>query len=186
MRVRPQLLTLIGMTLLPLATLGLVAAALAALSPQSSPLASPLILTLGQSRAADAALAAVSPDLEAAALASLRAIDHTPYDSSSRLRLAYIDSLDGGLSPQGLEHLETSYALLPLDQYVATWRVGFALEHWGDLTPELRKKVEAEAFAFLGTSRRREMLATLEAVDSPTGIVPAIFWRERLKRPRRP
>ncbi|MDZ4318084.1 MAG: hypothetical protein U1A07_04475, partial [Phenylobacterium sp.] len=53
------------MVLLPLTTLGLVAAALAALSPQSSPLSSPLVLTLGQSHAANAALAALTATADA-------------------------------------------------------------------------------------------------------------------------
>ena len=175
-------LKIAGLVLLPLATLGLVAAALAALSPQSSPVASPMVLTLGQSHAANAALVATPPDLAAATEASQRALSQAPYDSSSRLRLAYLDSLDGELSAEGLSHLALSYELLPLDQYVSTWRVGFALEYWGALTPELRKQVEAEAMTFLKTSRRREMVATLEAVTSPTGAVPAVFWRERLKR----
>lgn len=175
-------LKITGLVLLPLTTLGLVAAALAALSPQSSPLSSPLVLTLGQSHAANAALVATPPDQAAAAAASQRALSQAPYDSSSRLRLAYLDSLDGELSAEGLGHLALSYELLPLDQYVSTWRVGFALEYWGDLTPELRKQVETEATTFLKTSRRREMVATLEAVTSPAGVVPAVFWRERLKR----
>jgi hypothetical protein len=143
------------------------------------------VLTLGQSHAANAALSATPADLGAAVEASHRGLTQSPYDSSSRLRLAYLDSLDGDLSDEGLSHLELSYELLPLDQYVSTWRVGFALEHWGALSPDLRKKVQGEALTFLKTSRRREMVATLEAVTSPAGAVPAVFWREQLKR-RRP
>jgi hypothetical protein len=181
---RTSAFKIFGLTLLPLATLGFAAAALAALTPHSSPVPSPLVLTLGQSHAANAALAATPPDLTAATQASHRALAEAPYDSSSRLRLAYLDSLDGELSDEGLSHLELSYELLPLDQYVSTWRVGFALEYWNVLTPELRKRVETEALTFLQTSRRREMVATLEAITSPAGAVPAVFWRERLKRPR--
>lgn len=172
---------LAALILLPLLTLGGALAGLAALTPASTPVPSPMVVTLGQSRAADLALRASPPDLEAAILASQLALSQAPYDTSSRLRLAYIDSLDGKLSPAGVAHLERSYELLPLDQYVAVWRVGFALNHWGDLTPDLRKKVEAETFAVLATRRRGQMLATLDAVTSPIGIVPAIFWRQRLK-----
>ena len=174
---------IVALILLPLLTLGGALASLAALTPSATPVPSPIVITLGQSRAADQALNSSPPDLEAAILASQLALSQAPYDSSSRLRLAYIDSLDGRLSSEGVAHLERSYVLLPLDQYVSVWRVGFALNHWGDLNPNLRKKVEVEAFAVVGTRRRGEMLATLEAVTSPTGIVPAIFWRERLKRP---
>ncbi len=175
-----------GLVLLPVLTLGGALAALAALSPATSPAPSPLIITLGQSRAADLALKATPPDHAAATGASQLALSQAPYDTSSRLRLAYIDSLDGHLSPEGVAHLERSYELLPLDQYVSVWRVGFALNHWGELNPDLRRKVETETFAVLGTSRRGRMLATLESVTSPTGIVPAIFWRQRLKRSPRP
>lgn len=182
MKAPASVLKIVGMALLPLGTLGLVAAALSALTPQSSAVTSPMVLTLGQSHAANAALGATPPDLAAAAQASQRALSEAPYDSSSRLRLAYLDSLDGELSADGVAHLKLSYELLPLDQYVSTWRVGFALEYWGTLTPELRRQVETEAMTFLKTSRRREMVSTLEAVSSPTGTVPAVFWRERLKR----
>jgi len=181
---RTSVFKILALTLLPIVSLGFAAAGLAALTPSSSPVPSPLILTLGQSHAANVALAATPPDLTAATQASHRALAEAPYDSSSRLRLAYLDSLDGTLSPEGVAHLGLSYELLPLDQYVSTWRVGFALEHWSVLTPELRKRVETEALIFLQTSRRREMVTTLEAVTSPAGAVPAVFWRERLKRPR--
>ncbi len=177
---------LAGLILLPLLTLGGALAGLAALTPATTPVPSPIAITLGQSRAADLALNSSPPDLEAAILASQLALSQTPYDSSSRLRLAYIDSLDGKLSAEGVAHLERSYALLPLDQYVSIWRVGFALNHWGDLNPDLRRKVEIETFAVLGTRRSGQMLATLESVTSPTGIVPAIFWRQRFKRSPRP
>lgn len=176
------ILKITTLVLLPLATLGLALAALAALTPTTSPIPSPLVLTQGQSQAANHALGASPPNIYAAVEASRRGLAQSPYDSSSRLRLAYLDSLDGGLSADGIAHLERSYELLPLDQYVSTWRVGFALQHWADLPPDLRKKVENEAFVFLRTSRRREMVATLEAVTSPAGVVPAVFWRQRLKR----
>lgn len=165
-----------------LATLAAAAAAYLAVDPDKAPVASPLVLAIGQSRSAEAALARTPADLALATEATERALAQAPYDSRARLRLAFIDSLDGDLSPQGLAALEMSYQLLPFDQYVSAWRVRFALNHWGVLTPELRKKVEAEAFAFAATPRRREMLAVLESVTSPVGVVPAAFWSKRIRR----
>jgi hypothetical protein len=179
--VRPQVLTA-GMLAFALLTLGMALAALLALHPVAAPVKSPLTLALGQSRSIDAALAESPPNLSAAAEANRRIVALAPYDSSARLRVAYIDSLDGKLGDEGLAALALSYQLLPFDQYVSTWRIGFALNHWGDLTPEIRRAVEAETFAFAQTGRRRELLTTLAAVNSPIGVVPAAFWAKRIQR----
>lgn len=164
------------------ATMAAAAAAYLAVDPDKAPVDSPLVLAIGQSRSAEAALAKSPADLARATEATERALSQAPYDSRARLRLAFIDSLDGDLSPEGLAALEMSYQLLPFDQYVSAWRVRFALNHWGVLTPDLRKKVEAEAFAYSATPRRREMIATLESVSSPIGVVPAAFWAKRMRR----
>jgi hypothetical protein len=163
-------------------TLGMALAALLALNPIQAPVQSPLVLALGQSRATEAALAESPPDLKVAAETNSRAVALAPYDSSARLRVAYIDSLDGKLDDEGVAALALSYQLLPFDQYVSTWRIGFALNHWGDLTPDIRRAVEAETFAFAQTGRRRELLAVLAAVNSPIGVVPAAFWTKRIRR----
>lgn len=168
--------------------LGLASAAIAALiavTPGVMSANSPLTLAIGEGRRADLALAATPPDLALGAPAAARASALAPYDSSARLRLAYIDALDGELGPEGMKALELSYELLPFDHYVAAWRVRFALDHWAGLTPELRARVESEAFAFARTSRRPEMISALSSVRSPVGIVPATFWRLRMQRDHR-
>ncbi|WP_444746113.1 hypothetical protein [Phenylobacterium sp.] len=178
---RPQLLTG-GLVAFAILSLGMALAALLALDPIGAPIKSPLVLTLGQSRTIDAALAEAPPDLRVAAEANGRIVALAPYDSSARLRIAYIDSLDGQLGDEGLSALALSYQLLPFDQYVSTWRISFALNHWGNLTPDVRRAVEAETFAFAQTGRRRELLTALAAVDSPIGAVPAAFWAKRIQR----
>ena len=160
-------------------------AALVAVRPSAMPSTSALILAIGEGRKADLALGATPPDLAVGAQAAARASALAPYDSSARLRLAYIDALDGDLGPEGLKALELSYELLPFDHYVAAWRVRFALDHWGQLTPSLRARVESEAFAFARTSRRTEMISALSSVRSPIGIAPATFWRLRMQREHR-
>jgi hypothetical protein len=171
-----------GLAVFAILTLGLALAALLALDPTGAPLKSPLVLALGQSRATEAALAESPPDLKLAAETNSRAVALAPYDSSARLRVAYIDSLDGTLDDEGVSALALSYQLLPFDQYVATWRIGFALNHWGDLSPDIRRAVEAETFAFAQTGRRRELLTVLATVNSPIGVVPAAFWAKRIQR----
>lgn len=163
-------------------TLGTASAALIAVDPARWPIASPIVLALGESRVTGAALNLQPPDLDVAEAANRRAVALAPYDSSARLRIAHIDSLDGRLDAEGLAALSLSYQLLPFDQYVSTWRIGFALNHWGDLTPEIRRAVEAETFAFAATGRRRELLTTLSAVRSPIGVVPATFWAKRIRK----
>ena len=174
-----QAAALDGFALLPLA---MALAALRALNPLQPPVQSPLVLARGQRRATEASLADSSPDLKAAAESNSRVVALAPYDSSARLRVAYIDSLDGKLDDEGVAALALSYQLLPFDQYVSTWRIGFALHHWGDLTPDIRRAVEAETSAFAQTGRRRELLTVLAAVSSPIGVVPAAFWAKRIQR----
>lgn len=165
-----------------LATIASAVLAIQALNPSQNQVAGPLVLAIGEGRRADQALAATPPDLRLAESSARRAIALAPYDSTARLKLAYLDVLDGELGRDGLEALETTYKLLPLDQYVATWRVKFALEHWEQLSPELRAAVEAEVFAFAQTARRGQMFAALSEVRSPVGVVPATFWQVRIRR----
>jgi hypothetical protein len=173
---------------LGLFALGLASVAIAALiavTPGVASSTSPLTLATGEGRRADLALGATPPDLAVGAQTAARASMLAPYDSSARLRLAYIDALDGNLGPEGVKALELSYELLPFDHYVAAWRVRFALDHWDQLTPTLRARVESEAFAFAKTTRRSEMIAALSSVRSPVGVVPATFWRLRMQREHR-
>ena len=164
---------------------GLCGLALVAVTPGAVTMEPPLRLALGEGRRADAALTATPVDLAKGGPAAQRASAMTPYDSSARLRLAYIDALDGDLSPEGVRALELSYELLPFDHYVAAWRVRFALDHWDRLSPAVRSRVESEAFAFARTTRRAEMVTALSEVRSPVGVVPATFWRIRIQREHR-
>ena len=145
----------------------------------------PIRLAVGEAALARRALDAAPPDFDAARSATRRALGQSPYDPSAWLRLSYIDAAeDGRLDEAGVTALRRSYELLPFDQYVATWRVRFALENWEALPPELRSRVKAEALAFTATQRYREMRTTLQGVENPVGRLPATLWARRMREDR--
>ena len=170
--------------LLALATAPLAGAMLASLAPGQDR-APPIRLAVGENAAASRARAAAPADFAAARAATQRALAEAPYDPSAWLRLAYIDvTEDGRLDEAGLAALRRSYELLPFDQYVAIWRVRFALENWQSLTPDLRARAKAEALAFAPTSRYGEMRTTLQQVANPVGRLPATLWARRMREDR--
>jgi hypothetical protein len=113
-----------------------------------------------------------------------RALALSPYNNAARLRLMYIDTQRrGSIGPVGLQHLTRSYDLVPLDYTVAAWRVGFALEHWGQLSPEVRTAVQSEVMAFGRTrSRDANVRAVLRTIRNPDGRVAAALWLRSLAR----
>lgn len=126
--------------------------------------------------------------LDAAAREAERALALSPYSNSARLRLIYIDTVQrGAAGPAGLGHLKQSYDLAPLDYSVAAWRVRFALEHWRELPPELRRAAEAEAMAFgrVG-SRDADVRSSLASIHSPEGRLTAALWLLALNQPASP
>ena len=112
-----------------------------------------------------------------------RALALAPYSNTARLRLAYIDSIrhHGVLTDAGRADLARSYDLVALDHTVAAWRVKFALDHWRELSPDLREQVYQETMAFgrLG-SQDADVNASLKAVQSPEGRVAAGLWSQAL------
>jgi len=181
---RARLAVLVSTAILATMTAAVCFALLVSQAP-SDPSSAPFSLAVAENAAANRALGAAPPDFAAARSATRRALAQSPYDSSAWLRLAYIDAAeDGRLDEDGAAALDRSYQLLPFDQYVAIWRVSFALEHWQSLKPETRAKVKAEALAFAPTSRYREMRTTLLAVTNPVGRLPAALWAQRMREDR--
>jgi hypothetical protein len=123
--------------------------------------------------------------LGAAAKEAQAALALSPYNNAARLRLAYIEaaSQEGRLGPAGLVHLTQSYDLVPFDHTVAAWRIGFALEHWEQLTPEVRGAVQAEAHAFSRSgSKDVNVQAVLRTIRNPAGRLAAALWLRELSR----
>lgn len=122
--------------------------------------------------------------LDGAEAAARKALALSPYSNSARLRLTYIDTVRrGSLGPVGHEHLAKSYDLVPIDHTVAAWRVGFALEHWTEVSPEVRRAVELEArlFARAG-SRDADVVSRMRSIQSPEGRLAAALWLRTLAR----
>ena len=120
---------------------------------------------------------------EAAAAESRAAIQQYPYDTSAWLRLAYVDTLNGGgLSPAGLGYLKRSYDLVAVDSYVGVWRIQFALENSQSLTPELRSAVHNEVASLWRNGENRGALhAAAEQVRNPAGRLSLLLWLSRLE-----
>lgn len=112
-----------------------------------------------------------------------RALALSPYSNRARLRKAYIDvKRHGRLTPAGLTPFARSYDLLPYDHTVAPWRIRFALEHWEELTPELRTAVHTEALAFgRANSSDVDVRGILGKVRNPSGRLAASLWLRELR-----
>jgi hypothetical protein len=114
---------------------------------------------------------------------SRQAIAQNPYDIAAWLRIASADALrHGRLGPEGVAALGRSYDLVGVDPYVATWRVGFALQHWEDLPPEIKAAAREEAMAAgRPWTHREKMLKVLGGVQNPRARITAALWASRLQ-----
>ncbi len=155
---------------------------LAALSPSLSCRPIFLRLAVGEDRCAISALAA--KDYVAAERASRAALRLAPYDNGALVRLVYIDQTrTGTFGPSGLQALDLSYRRVPLDRVLGFWRIRFGLEHWDQLTPDLRRAVRNEMMAFASEPGHRWPLrAVLEDIRNPTGRLVAALWDLQISR----
>lgn len=72
-------------------------------------------------------------------------IEAVPMTSAAWLRIAYLQTLDGGvLQPSGLDALERSYAIAPYGPDVSLWRIAFIYGRWRQMTPSLRAQAASE------------------------------------------
>lgn len=115
---------------------------------------------------------------------SLAALRQSPTDNGARLRLVYIETLrSGALGPEGAKAFEDSYRLMPFDYTVASWRIGFGLDHWSELTPDARIAVRREALAFAALPIESVSLPpVLRAVRDPDGALAAAFLLKEIQR----
>ena len=102
-----------------------------------------------------------------------------PFENGSWLRLVQSDSLRNGghLSPKGLAALKMSYDLIAVDNIFGVARVGLALEHWNDLSPEISKAVGEEA-TILGNNggRKWALIERIRQVRNPRGRLIGELW----------
>ena len=109
---------------------------------------------------------------EAAASRLLRA---DPANASSWALVSYMDWLRHGhhLTPVGLEALDRSYTMSPLDHQIAPWRINFALENWDSLSPDQRQVVTAELNWMFqhDLTAATDLKARLKTIKNPYGQV---------------
>jgi len=140
---------------------------------------------IGYDRTAERLLELDPPDLDAADRAARQALRLNPYDNGAWLRRTLIEAKRRGvLGPAGLSLLRNSYDLVPFDPVFGRWRVGFALEHWTELDPELRRAVKSEVDVIAGSSSRGRLIQTLRAVQDPSGRLTGALWAAGLLRRR--
>ena len=114
---------------------------------------------------------------------SQAALNLSPYNNAARLRVAYIEASHlGRLGPKAVKAFQESYDLMPVDHAVAAWRIRFGLEHWSQLTPEIRSAVRYEALAFAplpsATVNVREILGSIR---DPSGALAAAFMLQEIQ-----
>jgi hypothetical protein len=140
-----------------------------------------LTFTFADKEAAGRAYSRLGPDASNADrdLAVQRLIRADPANPQGWDAAAYDDALEHGrLTVDGLRDLDRSYALSFFDRTGAVWRVGFALDHWGELTPQLRLDAEKEANDALKEQGINTQLAErMQSIRSPEGQLAAVLIR---------
>jgi hypothetical protein len=109
---------------------------------------------------------------EAAAARLLRA---DPANAGSWVLVSYMDWLrhNHHLTAAGLEALDRSYTMNPLDHDIAPWRINFALENWDQLSPDQRQLVAAETNWMFqhDLSAAADLKSRLKSIRNPYGRV---------------
>lgn len=110
-------------------------------------------------------------------IAARRLIEADPTNPDSWAAISYVEFLKAGaMSPKAIEALDHSYAVSFFDRQGGVWRIGFALEHWRDLPPSLRKDVLTEAqVAAKDPVLAPKLKARLQQVQSPEGRLAAFL-----------
>lgn len=138
-------------TLSAAVAMGSMAASLwaaAALVNQNSSQASYAGLATVHENRAERALTATpltASDLDKAEAESRKALELSPANPWTALRLAYVEyARTGRLGANGLAALQQSYDVSPYGPQVSRWRITFAFNHWSELTPSLKQQAASE------------------------------------------
>src|SRR3569832_1578401 len=122
-------------------------------------------------------------DIAAARASALSALAQGPARATAWLDLAYADTLRSGrLTDTGRDALRRSWVFEPLGPDNSEWRVRFALEHWSELTPELRDNTLAEVRAQWRTNMKAAMVRALDSVQNPASRLAAALLKAELTR----
>ncbi len=123
-------------------------------------------------------------EARAAIMAQLR---RSPADPAAWARLAYVERLLAGrISPESAEALRRSGDVAPHAYGLTLWRVRFGLEHWDELSPDLRRSTLNEMRAIAYDWDGREALRRLASeIWNPSGRLAAGLFRSELEREHR-
>lgn len=126
----------------------------------------PRLAAVSEARAARAATA-TPVDLTEVRAQTLAVLAERPLDSIAWARLSWIAAEEGDI--QGArDALDRSYVAAPYGPEVTAWRLRFAFDLWGQLTPDLRRQVLAELNMTAAT--RPSIVATVrDQVRDPAG-----------------
>jgi hypothetical protein len=102
----------------------------------------PRLAAVSEARATRAATA-TPVDLPEIRAQTLAVLAERPLDSVAWARLAWIAAEQDDMEA-ARDALDRSYVAAPYGPEVTAWRLRFALDLWGRLTPELRRQVLAE------------------------------------------
>jgi hypothetical protein len=138
-------------------------------------------VAVGYDRAADPAVS--KSDWADAVRLSRAAVRRYPYDISAWMRIAFVQSKAGPMGPEAKAAIQKSYDLVAYDPDLAYWRVGFCLEHWSELTPEIRKAVSSEVHTVgADAGHRGKLIQVMRSVRDPAGRLAGAFWALDLAR----
>lgn len=84
-----------------------------------------------------------NPRLEQVRRQTLSTLALRPADPAAWGRLAWVASEEGDVAAMNAA-LDRSYAVAPFGPDITAWRLRFAYEHWGSLTPALRRLATEE------------------------------------------
>lgn len=165
---------------LALATLGLGVTSVWGLADPAGPAKAMLPLAAAHEARADALLRAGAPD--AAQAEARRAVGQGPTRAVDWLQIAYADAVaHGRLGAAGLDALGKSYVFQPMGPEIIQWRLRFALSHWSELTPALRRQVRDETRALWRTNGRAPVEKALRAAPTPQARAVAALMLLQLK-----
>lgn len=126
----------------------------------------PRLAAVSEARAIRAATAA-SIDLAETRTQTLAVLAERPLDSVAWARLAWIaaeeDDIEGAR-----DALDRSYVAAPYGPEVTAWRLQFAFDLWGRLTPDLRRQVLAE-LSMTAATRPHIVQTVRDQVRDPAG-----------------
>lgn len=134
---------------------------------------------------ADKTVDRLSPTTNAVRESAVADVRRAPARAELRLRLAYADYAGGRFAESGAA-LADSYALSPIDDRIARWRLPLVLRLWTELDPSVRRSAMAEFRTLWRREPLRPWLASLaESAGPPSARLALALALQTLSSPGR-